>query len=73
MVLVDKLTKESHFIPVNSTYKANAIANIFMKERLDGLPKAIISDKDTKFTSNFWKGLFTYLGTNINFSIANHP
>ena len=59
MVVVDKLTKESHFMPVKSTYKFNAIANNFMKEifRLHGLPKAIISDRDTKFTSNFWKGL----------------
>ena len=55
MVVVDKLTKESHFTPVKYTYKAYAIANIFMKEifRLHGFPKAIIFDRDTKFTSNF--------------------
>ena len=59
LVVVEKLTKASHFMPVNSTYKADAIANIFVKEifRLHGLPKAITSDTDTKFTSNFWKGL----------------
>ena len=59
MLVVDKLTKASHFISVKSTYKADAIANIFMKEifRLHGLPKEIISDRDTKFSSNFWKGL----------------
>ena len=75
MVLVEKLTKESHFIPVKSTYKSDSIANIFMKEifRLHGFPKAIISDRDTKFTSNFWKDIFAYLGTKLNFSTAYHP
>ena len=75
MVVVDKLTKESHFIPVKSTYKADAIAKIFMKDifRLHGFPKAIISDRETKFTSNFWKSLFAYLGTKLNFNIAYNP
>jgi hypothetical protein len=75
MVVVDKLSKVAHFIPVKSTHKANDIANIFMKEifRLHGLPKAIISDRDTKFTSNFWKGLFQELGTQLKFSTAYHP
>ena len=74
MVVVEKLTKESHFILVNSTYKADSIANIFMKEifRLHGLPEAIIYDRDTKFTSNFWKSLFADLGTKLNFSTAYH-
>ena len=68
MVVVDKLSKEAHFIPIKSTYKMKSIANIFMKEifRLHGFPKAIISYRDTKFTSNFWKGIFAYLGTQLN-------
>ena len=63
MVVVDKLTKETHFIPVNSMHKADDITKIFMKEifKLHGLPKAIVSDRDVKFTSNFWKGLFADL------------
>ena len=75
MVVVDKLTKASHFILVNSTYKVDAIAKKFMKEifRLHGFPKAIIFDIYTKFTPNFWKGLFAYLGTKLNFSTAYHP
>ena len=55
MVVVDKLSKEAHFIPVKTTYKAANIANIFMKEnfRLHGIPKMIIFYRDPKFTSNF--------------------
>ena len=60
MVVVDKLSKASHFIPVKTTYKAANIADIFLKQifRLHGVPKVIISDKDPKFTGNFWKSLF---------------
>jgi hypothetical protein len=75
MVVVDKLTKVAHFIPVKSTHKAINIVEIFMKEifRMHGLPKTIILDRDTKFTSNFWKALFSGLDTQLNFSTAYHP
>ena len=75
MVVIDKLTKAAHFIPVKSMHKTDDIARIFMKEifKLHGFPKAIVSDRDFKFTSNFWKGLFADLGTNMNFSTAYHP
>ena len=75
MVVVDKLTKETHFIRVNSTYKIDDISNIFMKVifKLHGFPKEIVSDKDVKFTSHFWKGLFVDLGTKINFNTTCHP
>ena len=60
MVVVDKMAKAEHFIPVKSTHNTDDIAKIFMKDifRLHGLPKEIVSDRDVKFTSNFWKGLF---------------
>ena len=56
MVVVEKLSKEAHFIPVKTTHKAANIAKIFMKQifRLHGIPKVIISDRDPKFTGNFW-------------------
>jgi hypothetical protein len=59
MVVVDKLSKSAHFVPVKSTCKEIDIANIFMNEifRLDGMHREIISDRDTKFTSSFWKSL----------------
>ena len=51
-VVVDKLSNSAHFIPVKLTYKAVHIADIFLKVlfRLHGIPKAIISDRDVKFT-----------------------
>jgi hypothetical protein len=55
MVLVDKLTKVSHFSPMKTTYTTTNIVEIYIKEisRLHGIPRTIVSDKDTKFTSNF--------------------
>jgi transposase InsO family protein len=75
MVVVDKLTKYSHFVPVKTTHTTTNIAEIFMKEiaRLYGIPRKIVSDRDTKFTSNFWRGLFKGFGTNINFNMVYHP
>ena len=75
MVVVDNLTKATHFISVKSMHKTDDIANIFMKEisKLHGLPKEIVSERDVKFTSNFWKGLFVDLDTKLNFSTAYHP
>jgi hypothetical protein len=60
MVLVDKLTKDAHFVPVKTTHTMANIEEIFMKEiaRLHGIPRKIFLDRDTKFTSNFWRGLF---------------
>eukprot|EP00253_Pinus_taeda_P024905 PITA_24905 len=74
MVVVDKLRKTVHFIPVKSTFKTVEIADIFMKEFfcLHRILKVVISDKDVKFTSTFWKNLFSGLGTQIQFSIAYH-
>ena len=75
MVVIDKLSKSTHFIPVKSTYKEINFTKIFMKEnfRLHGIPKMVISDRDVKFTSNFWKELFAGLGTNLNFNTSYHP
>ena len=74
-IIVDKPSKASHFIPVKSNFKAIYIASIFMKEifRLHGMPKEIISNRDTKFTSIFWKSLFVGLETKLLFSTSHHP
>jgi transposase InsO family protein len=62
-------------VPVKTTHTTTNIAEIFMKEiaRLHGIPRTIVSNKDTKFTSNFWRGLFKGFGTNLNFSTTYHP
>ena len=67
MVIVDKLSKGTHFIPIKYTYKVVNIDDIFMKKPFR-LPKVVISDRDVKFTGKFLKSLFKGLGTQINFS-----
>jgi hypothetical protein len=54
MVVVDKLTKDVHFVPVKKTHTTTNIAEIYMRKivRLHGIPRTIVSDRDTKFTSN---------------------
>ena len=73
-VVIDKLSKVAHVIPVKSTYKAVNIADIFLKEifRLHGIPKAIISNREVKFRGKFWRYLFSRLETQLNFSTAYH-
>jgi hypothetical protein len=75
MIVIDKLRKSAHFILGKSTYKEINIAEIFMKEmfRLHGILKMVISDRDVKFTSTFWKELFGGLDTNLNLSTSCHP
>jgi hypothetical protein len=75
MVVVDKLTKVAHFVPIKLTHKAFNIVDVYIREiaRLHGIPKTIVSDRDPKFTSNFCKGLFNGFGTNLNFSTTYIP
>jgi hypothetical protein len=60
---------------MNITHTSTNIAEIYIKEisRLHRIPKEIISDRDTKFTSNVWRGLFKGFGKNVNFSTTYHP
>ena len=75
MVVVDKISKAMHFIPVKTTYNAANIVDIFVKQifHLHGIPKVIISNRDPMFTGNFWKSLFKGLNTTLNFSTSFHP
>jgi hypothetical protein len=65
----------SHFIPVKTTYTSAKLADIYMKRivSLHGVPKSIMSDRGTQFTSHFWKQLHESLGTRLEFSTAFHP
>ncbi|MCO5555599.1 hypothetical protein L7F22_009144 [Adiantum nelumboides] len=74
-VVVDMLTKVAHLMPVKTTYTAFDISRVFIKEifRFHGLPKRIVSNRDTEFTSKFWTSLFQAIGTQLCFSTAYHP
>ena len=74
-VIVDRLTKVAHFVPVKTTYTSAKLADIYMKRIvcLHGVPKKIVSDRGTQFTSHFWKQLHESLGTRLEFSTAFHP
>jgi hypothetical protein len=74
-VVVDRLTKTSHFIPVKTTYNSAMLAELYMSRIvcLHGIPKKIVSDRGTQFTSHFWQQLHDALGTHLKFSSAYHP
>nr|GFC35175.1 putative reverse transcriptase domain-containing protein [Tanacetum cinerariifolium] len=74
-VVVDRLTKSAHFLHIHKDYSVSRLAKIFQQEivRLHGTPSAIVSDKDPRFASCFWKGLQKAWGTRLKFSTAFHP
>ena len=74
-VVVDRLTKAAHFIPVKTTYNSAVLAELYMSRIvcLHGVPKKIVSDRGTQFTSHFWQQLHEALGTHLKFSSAYHP
>ena len=64
-VIVDRLTKLTHFLPIRTTFTLDKLASLYVKEivRLHGVPISIVSYMDTHFTSKFWKSLRNALGT----------
>lgn len=75
MVVVDRFSKMAHFVPCHKVDDALKVADLYFKEivRLHGIPKTIVSDRDTKFMSFFWKSLWKLVGTKLLFSTSYHP
>jgi transposase InsO family protein len=73
-VIVDRLAKVAHFIPVKTTYKVSQLAELYMARimSLHGVPKKIILDRGSQFTSKFWKSFHENMDTKLNFSLAYH-
>ncbi|KAM2088514.1 hypothetical protein ACFX1T_032585 [Malus domestica] len=74
-VVVDRLTKSAHFIPVREKYSLNKLAQLFISKvvKYHGVPVNIISDRDPRFTSKFWIAFQEALGTRLLYSTAYHP
>jgi hypothetical protein len=74
-VVVDRLTKFSHFFAISMDYSASQVANLFFREVfwLHGLPKTIVSDRDSRFMSIFWQELFRLVGTKLTPNTSYHP
>ncbi|KAL0458159.1 UNVERIFIED_CONTAM: Transposon Ty3-I Gag-Pol polyprotein [Sesamum latifolium] len=74
-VIVDRLTKSAHFLPIYQNDSLDKLAELYISEivRLHGIPTSIVSDRDPRFTSHFWGSLHKALGTKLHFSTAFHP
>ncbi|GJP56344.1 hypothetical protein CLOM_g15405 [Closterium sp. NIES-68] len=75
LLVVDRLTKMVHFAPCRTTITAEETARLLISTVvcLHGISAAIISDRDPKFTSNFWQDTWARYGTRMQFSSAYHP
>jgi hypothetical protein len=74
-VIIDRLTKTAHFLPVHTTYSAKKYAKVYLDQivRLHGVPKTIISDRGAQFIARFWEQLQYPLGTKLIRSSTYHP
>ncbi|GJU65552.1 putative reverse transcriptase domain-containing protein [Tanacetum coccineum] len=74
-VIVDRLTKSAHFIPIRATDSMETLTRLYIKEIVSrhGVPISIISDRDSHFTSRFWQSLQNALGTQLDMSTSYHP
>ncbi|GJP56271.1 hypothetical protein CLOM_g15346, partial [Closterium sp. NIES-68] len=75
LVVIHKFSKMGHFIPTHTTARTEETAQLFVRHIISqhGIPTTLISDRDPKFTSKFWKELMSLLGTKLAMSSAYHP
>lgn len=73
-VIVDRLSKAAHFLPLKHPFNAKNVANLFVKAvvRHHGFPQSIVSDRDKTSLSHFWTKLFHYAGIKLHHSLAYH-
>ncbi|GKE85891.1 putative reverse transcriptase domain-containing protein [Tanacetum coccineum] len=74
-VIVDRLTKSAHFLPIREDYKMEKLTGIYINEIIarHGVPVSITSDRDGQFASHLWQALQEALGTKLHMSTAYHP
>ncbi|GJX83448.1 putative reverse transcriptase domain-containing protein [Tanacetum coccineum] len=74
-VIVDRLTKSAHFLPIRKDYKTKKLARIYINEIVarHGIPVSIISNHDGQFASHLWQALQKVLGTRLDMSTTYHP
>ncbi|GJT36822.1 reverse transcriptase domain-containing protein [Tanacetum coccineum] len=74
-VIMDRLTKSAHFLPMREDYKMDRLARLYLNEMVarHGVPISIISDRDSRFTSRFWQSMQEASGTRLDLSTAYHP
>ncbi|KAJ0752560.1 putative nucleotidyltransferase, Ribonuclease H [Helianthus annuus] len=74
-VIVDRLTKSAHFLPIKETDKFSTLADVYLKEVVSrhGVPTSIISDRDARFTSELWQAMHKSFGSRLDMSTAYHP
>jgi hypothetical protein len=75
MVIVDIITKYAHFLSLSHPFKSSIVAIAFMEtvQKIHGIPKIIVSDRDPIFTGNFLTELFSCVGTQLDHRSSYHP
>ena len=75
LVFVDRFSKMVHLVAVPESITAEGCARVFVDTtfRLHGLPRELVSDRDPRFTAEFWRSVFHTLGTRLTMSTSDHP